>query len=247
MNRHSNDASESGPGTLKDPGVSGSGGEGGVRIVSFARTKPVRKTAQSKHGKKVYVTIDEKSGRVKVTRRTATAQTKKIAFRAVEDRLRIGEQQLRRTARALAEVLERTDRGLEATPEVARSVQASENRWRAIEKEYGLLDSRSVAELLGGSGTNRNKAHQLAKEGKIIGVKRGRGTLYPGFEFDHGEVRPVIAEVGAIGRRNHWTDAHLLLWLASPNGYLEGRVPARMMDDPGQVLEAARQDLAERW
>jgi hypothetical protein len=62
---------------------------------------------------------------------------------------------------------------MEASPEVARSVQASENRWRAIAREYGLLDSRAVAALLGGNGTNRNKAHQLAKEGKIIGVKRG--------------------------------------------------------------------------
>ncbi|MCO4255155.1 hypothetical protein [Pseudarthrobacter cellobiosi] len=130
---------------------------------------------------------------------------------------------------------------------MARSLQASENRWRAIAKEYGLFDSGSVAALLGGSGTNRNKAHQLAKEGKILGVKRGRGTLFPGFEFDHGEVRPVIAEVAAIGRRNRWSDSHLLLWLASPNGYLEGRIPARMMDEPGKIIEAARQDLAERW
>lgn len=245
MNRHPNDAREPGPGTLKDPGVADSGAEALGRIVSYADKKPVRNTMKSRPAKKVYVAITPGTGQFKVMRRAARPKAEVV--RAVEDRLRTGEQQLRRTARALAEVLERTDQGLEASPEVARSLQASENRWRAIDKEYGLLDSRSVAELLGGSGTNRNKAHQLAKEGKIIGVKRGRGTLYPGFEFDHGEVRPVIAEVVAIGRRNHWTDAHLLLWLASPNGYLEGRVPARMMDDPGQILEAAHQDLAERW
>jgi hypothetical protein len=138
-------------------------------------------------------------------------------------------------------------RPLEASPEVAHSLRASENRWHAIAREYELLDSRAVAALLAGSGTNRKRAHQLAKEGKIIGVKRGRGTLYPGFQFDQGEIRPVIAEVAAIGRRNHWTDPHLLLWLASPNGYLEGRVPARMMDDPDRILEAARQDMAKRW
>lgn len=192
-----------------------------------------------------YVSAAAKARRWKVTPRAPKAELGMV--RAVEDRLRNGEQQLRRTARALAEVLERTDQGLEASPEVARSVQASENRWRAIAKEYGLLDSGSVAALLGSSGTNRNKAHQLAKEGKIIGVKRGRGTLYPGFEFDHGEVRPVIAKVAEIGRRNDWSDSHLLLWLASPNGYLEGRVPARMMDEQEKIVEAARQDLAERW
>lgn len=135
----------------------------------------------------------------------------------------------------------------EASPEVAHSLQASENRWHAIAREYGLLDSRAVAALLGGSGTNTNSAHQLAKEGRIIGVKRGRGTLYPGFQFDGGEVRSVIAEIAAIGRSNHWTDPHLLLWLASPNGYLEGRIPASMMEEPDKVLAAAQQDMADRW
>jgi hypothetical protein len=212
------------------------------RSASVAGKKHVRRSAPAR---KVYVTVDPKSGRGKVVRRGLQAKPETV--RAAEDRLREDELQLRRTARALAEVLERTGQGLEASPGVARSVQASENRWRTIAREYGLLDSRAVAALLGGSATNRNRAHQLAKEGKIIGVKRGRGTLYPGFEFDHGEVRPVIAEVAAIGRRNNWTDPHLLLWLASPNGYLEGRVPAQMMEDPGRILEAARQDMAERW
>lgn len=239
MKRHSGE-----PGSIRvtDPNAPTATPTAAAQSASSAGKKQVRRSLPAK---KVYVTVEQKSGPWKVRRRGP--QAKPEAVRAAEDRLREGEQQLRRTARALAEVLERTGQGLEASPEVARSVQASENRWRTIAREYGLLDSRAVAALLGGSGTNRNRAHQLAKEGRIIGVKRGRGTLYPGFEFDHGEVRPVIAEVAAIGRRNHWTDPHLLLWLASPNGYLEGRVPAQMMDDPERILEAARQDMAERW
>ena len=239
MKRHSGE-----PGGIRvtDPNAPKANPAAAARSASVAGKKQVRRSLPAKT---LYVTAEPKSGRWKVRRRGP--QAKPEAVRAAEDRLREGEQQLRRTARALAEVLERTGQGLEASPEVARSVQASENRWRTIAREYGLLDSRAVAALLGGSGTNRNRAHQLAKEGRIIGVKRGRGTLYPGFEFDHGEVRPVIAEVAAIGRRNNWTDPHLLLWLASPNGYLEGRVPAQMMDDPDSILEAARQDMAERW
>ena len=130
---------------------------------------------------------------------------------------------------------------------VAWSLRRAEDRWAAIAREYGLLDSRAAAALLGGSRTNRKRVHQLAKEGRLIGVKRGRGTLYPGFQFHGGEVRPVIAEIAAIGRSNHWTDPHLLLWLASPNGYLEGRIPASMMQNPDKIMEAARQDMAERW
>ncbi len=248
MNRHSDEAGDSNPASLKVPEDS-AGGRKGLLPNSALAHKKQRPKAWAKltphPARTLYVTVPAKSGRWKMTTRTSKP-TRDLVF-VVEERLRSGEQQLRRTARALAEVLERTDQGLEASPEVARSVQASENRWRAIAKEYGLLDSGSVAALLGGSARNRNMAHQLAKEGKILGVKRGRGTLYPGFEFDHGEVQPVIAEVVAIGRRNEWSDSHLLLWLASPNGYLEGRIPARMMDEPGKILEAARQDLAERW
>lgn len=191
-------------------------------------------------------TRDPKVGRSKALRRLRK-DSASVSVRVVEAQLRESDDLLRNTARALAEVLQHTAPGLEASPEVARSVQASENRWRTIANEYKLLDSRAVDELLGGSGMNRNRAHQLAKEGKIIGVKRGRGTVYPGFEFEHGAVRPVMSELAAISRRSNWSDAHLIMWMASPNGYLEGRVPAQMLDQPDKVLKAARQDLAERW
>lgn len=215
-------------------------------VTSHTGGKLLRKNQiRALHKRAVYVTVDPETGERKVVRRHRKIE--RDAIRGVEERLREDELQLRSTARALAEVLMRTGPGLEASPEVARSVQASENHWRTIADEYGLLDSRAVDELLGGSGTNRNRAHQLAKEGKIIGVKRGRGIVYPGFEFHNGEVRPVIALVAALGRGNKWSDSHLLLWLASPNGYLEGRVPAQMLDQPDKVIRAARQDLAERW
>ncbi|MBT8163803.1 MULTISPECIES: hypothetical protein [Arthrobacter] len=239
MKRHSGEA---GGVRATNPNVTKVTTAASTPSVFVSGKKPARRSVPAK----IYITVDPKSGRRwKVKHRGPQAKPENV--RAAEDRLREDELRLRRTARALAEVLERTGQGLEASPGVARSVQASENRWRTIAEEYGLLDSGEVAALLGGSGKNRNRAHQLAKEGKIIGVKRGRGTLYPGFEFDHGEVRPVIAEVAAIGRRNHWSDPHLLLWLASPNGYLEGGVPAQMMEDTGRILEAARQDMAERW
>jgi len=32
-----------------------------------------------------------------------------------------------------------------------------------------------------------------------------------------------------------------------PNGYLEGRIPASMTQNPDKIIEAARQDMAERW
>ncbi|MCU1518169.1 MAG: hypothetical protein JWQ75_2890 [Pseudarthrobacter sp.] len=175
--------------------------------------------------------------------------TKRHLAARVQKSLSRRDEQLRRSAAALASVLELTEPGFEASPQIARSAQATENRWRAIAEEYGLLDSSSVALLVGSSPSNRNKAHQLAKEGKILGVRRGRGVLYPGFQFDKnlGQVRPIVAQVAALGRDNDWQDEHMLQWFTSSNGYLNGRSPASMMDTPELVLEAARQDLAARW
>jgi hypothetical protein len=163
------------------------------------------------------------------------------------------------TAEHLHELLRRRDEnldvmggiepGVEATPQVARSLQATENRWRRIEREFGMLDSGQVAEFLGASGTNRNLAHSLAKKGQILGVKRGRKTLFPGFQFDadSGEVRPVIAQVASIGRQSGWEDRHLLQWLCTPNGYLDGARPVDHIADEVTLLQAAESDLAVRW
>lgn len=154
-----------------------------------------------------------------------------------------------RSAAALTQVLTSISGDLEASPQITRSLQATENRWRRIEREFGMLDSGEVAELLGASPSNRNKAHQLAKDGQILGVKRGRGILYPGFQFDKelGVVRGIIKQVADIARRSGWEDTHVLLWFVSPNGFLGGTSPVHALTDGDQILEAARQDFGERW
>ncbi|MHA7172889.1 hypothetical protein [Arthrobacter monumenti] len=167
----------------------------------------------------------------------------------VEELLRRRDENLVRSAAALSEVLAHVEVGMEATPAVARSLQATENRWRAMEREFGMLDSGGVAELLGSSPTNRNRAHALAKEGRILGVKRGRKVLFPGFQFNHeaGEVREVIAELAEIGRTAGWEERHLLQWMCTPNGYLDGDRPVDHIEDADRLISAARSDLAERW
>lgn len=167
----------------------------------------------------------------------------------VYELLRDRDENLVRSAAALADVMVHVEAGTEATPQVARSLQATENRWRGIEGEFGMLDSRQVAEFLGGSGTNRNLAHGLAKKGRILGVKRGRGILFPGFQFDSrtGEVRSVIERITQLGRAAGWEDRHLLQWLCTPNGYLDGDRPVDHITDETGLMQAARSDLAARW
>lgn len=167
----------------------------------------------------------------------------------ISERLRSQEENLIRSAAALAELFRHVAVGLEASPQVARSIQAAENRWRAMEREFGLLTSAAVAEQLGARKTNRNLARSLAKKGRILGIRHGRGILYPGFQFDPvtRAVRPAVARVVELGHRSGWEDAHLLQWFCSPSGFLGGARPVDVMESEPKLLEAAGADLTGRW
>ncbi len=168
--------------------------------------------------------------------------------RRVEDQVRHREEVLQKTIAALNDALSHIPGELEPSPAVSRSVQARLNRWHRMEQEFGMLDSSDVAELLGASRGNRNKAHELGKAGAIVGVRRGRNTLYPSFEFDleNGRVRPVIAEVAEIAG-SRWDGESLLQWFCAPNGFLDGLRPVDVIEDTPRLLNAARRSLAEEW
>lgn len=166
----------------------------------------------------------------------------------VSSLLRHREQTLNRSIKALESALSHVSEEIEPSPQIARSVQAGENRWRRMAKEFDMLDSSQVASLLGISASNRNKASQLAKQGKILGVARGNRTLYPSFEFDleAGKVRPIVAEVvKAAGDR--WDPESLLQWFCAPNGFLDGRRPVDVIDNEQTLLATARKSLAPEW
>lgn len=172
----------------------------------------------------------------------------KIKRLSVGDRLQHREIVLTKSINALSALAEKLPEDVEASPQVARSVVAQENRWRSMENEFGMLDSTGVAEELGNSATNRNKASQLVKEGKLLGVKRGNKTLFPKFEFDlaAGKVRPVISDVVQIAG-DRWSGESLLQWFCAPNGYLDGRRPVDVIDDQETLISTARKSLAEEW
>jgi len=156
---------------------------------------------------------------------------------------------LTRSAQALEALLAQVDADIEASPQVARAVQASENRWRSIENEFGLWDSGEVSEFLGGSPSNRNLAHSLSRAGRILAVRRGRKVLYPGFQFDQasGGIHSVITAVSRYGKGAGWESANVAQWFCAPNGHLGGLRPVDILDDGARVMRAARADLAPQW
>lgn len=133
------------------------------------------------------------------------------------------------------------------SPQLARSAQATENAWREIEDEFGLLSSTEAATRMG-YGSNRNWASAQRRAGKLLGVRRGGAYRYPGFQLDP-EVMPLIGGLVALARENEWSDESLVLWLCSPSGWMpEDRRPVELLrDHPEAVRSAAESAITPQW
>jgi hypothetical protein len=136
------------------------------------------------------------------------------------------------------------------SPQLARSLQATENVWRSMGAQFGLLTSGQVAELLGASPSNRKLASRRRAAHQIAGVVRRNAVLYPGFQFDRSQrtILPVMAQLIRLATANGWSEEDLLLWLCSPTTSFEGQDrPVDHFHDPDSVLAAARTQFEAQW
>lgn len=101
------------------------------------------------------------------------------------------------------------------SPEVVQSIQATENVWRAIEAEFGLLSSTEVSTAVGCSTPNRSFAYYQRMAGRLIAVSRPEGLRFPGFQCDpvNRTVRRVKKDLVSAARNAGRSDASLTLWL----------------------------------
>lgn len=82
-------------------------------------------------------------------------------------------------------------------------------------------------------------AYRWKSEGKIFSVRFGGKQLYPVFQFQHGEPRPVIEKIlGVLPEdRTGWDRAY---FFATPNGYLGQQRPMDVLDgDPDHLVRVA--------
>lgn len=144
---------------------------------------------------------------------------------------------------ALAEV------EVETSPQLARSMQATENAWRDMEAEFGLLSSLEVSRAVGSKSPNRSYASDQRGAGRLLAIKRPGGYKYPGFQFDRREqaIRPVMHDLIKLAAGADRSESGLALWMTSPTGYLDGSRPVDLLDEPAQVVEAARQSFNVQW
>lgn len=133
------------------------------------------------------------------------------------------------------------------SPPLARAAQATENAWRAIDEEFGLLSSTEAAEHMG-YGRNRTWASTQRREGRLLGIRRGSGYRYPGFQLDR-SIMPTIARLIAIAREHEWSEESVVLWLCSPSGWMpgDGRPVELLREGPEAVLAAARAAMSPQW
>jgi hypothetical protein len=131
---------------------------------------------------------------------------------------------------------------------VVSSLNDAELFWRSIESEFGLLTSIEVAARLG-ARANRSYASELRSAGRLLGIRRVNRYVFPGFQFQDGALRPVIASVAALGRENGKDDRDVIAWLCRPTTYIRGdaRRPVDHLDDEDLVLDVARRAWTVAW
>lgn len=136
-----------------------------------------------------------------------------------------------------------------ATPELAQGAVATENAWRRMEQEFGLLSAQEASRTLGSRAKGRSTlAHDRRENGQLLGVRRGNAVLYPGFQFDrNGEVHTVIPALIDVARQARRSDEDLAQWICLPSGYLDGDRPVDRLQEPDAVLTAAQGHFGVQW
>lgn len=136
-----------------------------------------------------------------------------------------------------------------ATPELAQGAMATENAWRSMEQEFGLLSAQEASRSLGSRAKGRSTlAHDRRENGQLLGVRRGNAVLYPGFQFDqNGDVHHVIPALLRLARQARRSDEDLAQWICLPSGYLDGDRPVDRLQDTDAVLAAAQGHFGAEW
>ena len=148
-----------------------------------------------------------------------------------------------RLARTLGPSLADLDPVPRATVEQAR-------RLAGLRTSLMRTGAFTTAALAKARGTSANTARQwisrLRRSNRLFTVTHDGEALVPAFLLDAAlEPRPEAAEAIAALREAGEDGWALWAWFASPSAWLGGGVPAEVLsDEPGRVVEAARQRAA---
>lgn len=170
----------------------------------------------------------------------------------IED-LRRSDRMIRQSAEALGVALAAVH--VYCPPLLARSVQAEQNLYDRIAAEFGLLNASEVGRQMSSrSRTPRNLASTARSNGRLLGVRRGSRTVYPGFQFGaDAQPLPVIRELLELAGKHGRSEVGVVQWLCAPTTYpaAEHQASRRPVDllasDPDTVMEAAARSWGIEW
>jgi hypothetical protein len=122
---------------------------------------------------------------------------------------------------------------------------ATEQAWREIEAEFGLLTAEEVADRIGWSVDEVQTAH---RNGHILAVHRGGQFLFPGFQLKTDGIHQAFARLRRAAAHLDVREASVLLWMISPTTWwtIEGSRPVDHLDDP-KVVAAFESRFGVEW
>ena len=126
-------------------------------------------------------------------------------------------------------------------PDVRAELEMDNARLRAdYLRETQMLSGAQVRAASGRNPKNLGEpASRWKREGRVFAVRYGGRDLYPAFQFADGQPRPVIKEILSLLPASV-TPWQIAMWFSSGNAWLDGAEPRERLDEPGEVLEAAR-------
>lgn len=135
------------------------------------------------------------------------------------------------------------------SPETAQRIQATENAWRSVGEEFGLLTATEVAARVGKAG--RSYTHQRRRAGELLAVRRGGRDYYPGFQVTPEGPIPVMAQLAQLAAELEVREASVLLWMVGPTTWWVGANsdqadrPVDHLDDPTEIVKAFRSTFGD--
>lgn len=158
--------------------------------------------------------------------------------------------QLHHQARTAA-VLRRSLSALtgDVSPEQAYRAQTTENAWRQIEREFGLLTAAQVGQVVGSTAKSaKSYASDARRAGRLLAVKRMNKLLYPAFQLAESGPLPVIRDLYRAAQQLEVGEESILLWLTAPTTWWgEPSRPVDHLEEPEEVVRAFTSHYGTEW
>lgn len=134
-----------------------------------------------------------------------------------------------------------------ASPQRARSTQATENMYRRAAEEFSMLSSSEAdAEL--GAKPGAGRARTLRRENRAMGIERGNRIKFPAFQFmDDGKVHPTILSLLQRAANDGIGQNELTLWMFGPRASLKGERPVDKIEDLEDVMRSFSATFEAQW